>query len=130
VKRHLYARGAARVVQVARDAVPPADIALANDFASRRVLPSSSLLGTLARLSHIALTPSCHVAPIYDVMDEGMNSLFVYTGIGGVAWGAAVAIWQRAPRRQIVSHALRTGSVSTFIPLYFVGILLNSYVCK
>ena len=29
--------------------------------------------------------------PLYNVLDEGMNSLFIHTGIGGILWGAVVS---------------------------------------
>lgn len=112
VKLHLFGRGGERLVRLAaRDAAPPSDTALVADFGARRVLPSTPLL-----------------TPLYDVLDQGMNSLFIYTGIGGVLWGAGVALYHHQPRAAVLSNALRTGAVSTCIPLYFVGLLLNFYV--
>jgi hypothetical protein len=112
IKLHLYGRGGERLARLAvPDAVPPADGALVPNFAARRVLPSSPLL-----------------TPIYDVLDQGMNSLFIYTGCGGVLWGAAVALYRGLPRSAVINNALRTGAVSTCIPLYFMGLLLNFYV--
>lgn len=112
IKLQLYGRGGERLARVASSAaVPPSDAPLLADFAARRVLPSSPLL-----------------TPIYDVLDQGMNSLFIYTGFGGLLWGAGVALYRGLPRAAVVSNALRTGAVSTCIPLYFLGLLLNFYV--
>lgn len=112
VKLQLFGRGGERLVRLAAPgSAPPSDAALVADFGARRVLPSTPLL-----------------TPIYDVLDQGMNSLFIYTGIGGVLWGAGVAVYQHQPRAVVIRNALRTGAVSTCIPLYFVGLLLNFYV--
>jgi hypothetical protein len=64
VKRQIYARAGAKMARVVPSgAVQGDDVARLASFASRHALPSSPLL-----------------VPVYNVLDEGINSLFVYTG--------------------------------------------------
>jgi hypothetical protein len=60
--------------------------------------------------------------------ERAPHSRTLTAGIGGFAWGAAVGVAKRQPVRACVQTALRTGAISTFIPFYFVGVLLNVYL--